>query len=105
MHHLMRHRGRAVSHRKLLSSIWGVEFRDQVGYSRIYIRQLRRKIDDDPAPPRYILADPYVGYWFREATGRATSNQNSRGTGSEPCDEHEWFGATQGLASRSGRDS
>lgn len=68
VHYLMLHHGRAVSHRKLLTSIRGVEFREEVEYLRTYMRQLRRKIEDDPANPSYILTDPYVGYRFRESS-------------------------------------
>ena len=70
IYYLMRHQGRVVTYRRLLSSIWGVEFRDQVEYLRTYMRQLRRKIEDDPANPRYLLTEPYVGYRFREGTAK-----------------------------------
>ena len=66
IHLLMRHHGRPVTHRKLLTAIWGVEYRDHVEYLRTYMRQLRKKIEDDPAHPRYLLTEPYVGYRFRE---------------------------------------
>jgi two-component system KDP operon response regulator KdpE len=66
IHLLMRHHGRPVSHRKLLTAIWGVEYRDHVEYLRTYMRQLCKKIEDAPAHPRYLLTEPYVGYRFRE---------------------------------------
>nr|WP_218892230.1 response regulator transcription factor [Granulicella arctica] len=96
VHYLMRHQGRAVGHRKLLSSIWGVEFRDQVEYLRTYMRQLRRKIEDDPAHPRYLLTDPYVGYRFRDG---AASQPSLPAVIPEPnhdhsLEEHEWLGAS-----------
>jgi len=66
VHYLMRNQGRVVTYRKLLSAIWGVEFRDHVQYLRTYMRQLRKKIEDDPANPEFLLTEPYVGYRFKE---------------------------------------
>jgi two-component system, OmpR family, KDP operon response regulator KdpE len=64
---LMRSPGRAISHRKILTEVWGAEYRDHVEYLRTYMRQLRKIIEDDPAHPQYLLTVPYVGYCFREA--------------------------------------
>ena len=66
LYYLMLHAGRAVTYGKLLSSVWGVEYRHEVDYLRTFVRQLRKKIEDDPANPRYLLTDPYVGYRFAE---------------------------------------
>jgi two-component system KDP operon response regulator KdpE len=66
LHLLMSHQGRPVAHKKILSTVWGVEFRDHVEYLRTYVRQLRQRIEDDPAHPQYLLTSPYVGYLFRE---------------------------------------
>jgi two-component system KDP operon response regulator KdpE len=77
VHYLMRNQGRVVSYRRLLSSIWGVEFRDHVEYLRTYMRQLRRKIEDDPAHPRYLLTEPYVGYRFREGMAQAVLSEEA----------------------------
>lgn len=66
LHYLMTHAGRAVTYRSLLSSVWGAEYRDEVDYLRTFVRQLRKKIEDDPSNPRYLLTDPYVGYRFTE---------------------------------------
>jgi two-component system KDP operon response regulator KdpE len=68
LHYLMRNQGKVVTYRKLLSSIWGVDFSDEVQYLRTYMRQLRKKIEDDPAHPRCLLTEPYVGYRFREGS-------------------------------------
>jgi two-component system KDP operon response regulator KdpE len=70
VHYLMRNQGRVVTYRKILSAIWGVEFRDQVHYLRTYMRQLRKKIEDDPANPEFLLTEPYVGYRFKEETAQ-----------------------------------
>jgi two-component system KDP operon response regulator KdpE len=63
---LMRSPGKPVTHKKLLSTVWGAEYRDHVEYLRTYMRQLRKIIEDDPAHPQYLLTVPYVGYRFRE---------------------------------------
>jgi len=49
-------------HEQLLTSVWGPEYRDDIDYLRAYIRYLRRKIEQDPSNPRYILTTPGVGY-------------------------------------------
>lgn len=66
LHYLMTHAGRAVTYGKLLGSVWGVEYRTEVDYLRTFIRQLRKKIEDDPSNPKYLLTDAYVGYRFAE---------------------------------------
>ena len=54
--------GKVMLHEELLSRVWGPDYRDEVEYLRAYIRYLRRKIEDDPAQPRYILSRPGIGY-------------------------------------------
>ncbi|HZC44576.1 MAG TPA: response regulator transcription factor [Acidobacteriaceae bacterium] len=66
LHYLMLHAGRAVTYGRLLSSVWGMEYRSEVDYLRTFVRQLRKKIEDDPSNPKYLLTDPYVGYRFAE---------------------------------------
>jgi two-component system KDP operon response regulator KdpE len=51
-----------VLHERLLTAVWGPEYRDDIDYLRAYIRYLRRKIEPDPSKPRYILTRPGVGY-------------------------------------------
>lgn len=53
-----------VSHRKLLQTIWGPDYGDQVEYLRVFVRQLRKKIEPDPSHPRYIVTEPWLGYRF-----------------------------------------
>jgi two-component system KDP operon response regulator KdpE len=53
---------RVMLHQDLLTEIWGQEYRDDIDYLRAYIRYLRRKLEDDPSNPRYILTSPGVGY-------------------------------------------
>jgi two-component system KDP operon response regulator KdpE len=66
--YLMRHSGLPVSHGRLLASVWGPEYSSQVEYLRTFVRQLRRKLEDDPADPKYILTDSHVGYRFTDGT-------------------------------------
>ena len=61
---LLRNSGKVLTHRTLLANIWGGNYTDQTEYLRVFIRHLRKKIEPDPAKPRYILTDPWVGYRF-----------------------------------------
>jgi two-component system KDP operon response regulator KdpE len=61
---LIRNPGKVLTHRTLLAKIWGGNFTDQTEYLRVFVRHLRKKIEPDPAKPRYILTDPWVGYRF-----------------------------------------
>jgi two-component system KDP operon response regulator KdpE len=63
---LVRGRGRVVTHRQLLADVWGAEFVDHTHYLRIYMGQLRAKIEVDPADPRFILTEMGVGYRFAD---------------------------------------
>ncbi|MGZ5434882.1 MAG: response regulator transcription factor [Pyrinomonadaceae bacterium] len=61
---MMRNPGKVLTHRTLLAKIWGGNYTDQTEYLRVFVRHLRKKIEPDPAKPRYILTDPWVGYRF-----------------------------------------
>jgi two-component system KDP operon response regulator KdpE len=67
LYYLMTNAGRAVTYGKLLTSVWGAGYRQEVDYLRTFVRQLRKKIEDDPANPKYLLTDAYVGYRFAES--------------------------------------
>ena len=67
LRYLMEHAGRPIPHSRLLVSIWGSEYGNEREYLRVLINQLRKKIEDDPARPAYILTESYIGYRFREA--------------------------------------
>ncbi|MEN6616636.1 MAG: winged helix-turn-helix domain-containing protein, partial [Syntrophorhabdus sp.] len=54
--------GRVVTHRQLLLAVWGTNYQEQSQYLRVYIGQLRRKIEADPSRPAYIVTEPGVGY-------------------------------------------
>ncbi len=62
---LMKNQGAPLTHVKLLRAIWGPEYGGEVEYLRTYVRMLRKKIEDDPARPEYILTEAWVGYRFR----------------------------------------
>jgi two-component system KDP operon response regulator KdpE len=64
---LMSRAGRVVTYAKLLTAVWGAECREEVEYLRTFVRQLRKKIEDDPSNPIYLLTDVYVGYRFADA--------------------------------------
>lgn len=53
-----------IPHRKLLQAVWGPEYGDEVEYLRVFVNQLRKKIEPVPAEPRYLLTEPWVGYRF-----------------------------------------
>lgn len=64
---LMSRAGRVITYAKLLTAVWGADCREEVEYLRTFIRQLRKKIEDDPSNPTYLLTDVYVGYRFVDA--------------------------------------
>lgn len=59
---LVRNAGRLVTRQDLLTSIWGTEHAKDTGYLRLYMSQLRKKLERDPTAPRYLLTDPGMGY-------------------------------------------
>jgi two-component system KDP operon response regulator KdpE len=65
-HQLMTYAGRPIPHSRLLNSVWGPEYGGELEYLRTFMHQLRKKLEDDPANPRYLLTDPHVGYRFAE---------------------------------------
>jgi two-component system KDP operon response regulator KdpE len=64
---LMTHVGRVVTHKQLLSEVWGRGHENDVQYLRVYVAQLREKLGDDPSQPRYIANEQGVGYRFIES--------------------------------------
>jgi two-component system KDP operon response regulator KdpE len=59
---LMRHANKVVTHRLLLTEVWGPQYETETQYLRVFINRLRRKIEDDPAHPQIIITEPGVGY-------------------------------------------
>jgi len=65
LHQLMLHAGKVMTHRTLLRAVWGPEYGEEADYLRVYMRQLRLKIEKEPSQPKYLLTEPGVGYVFR----------------------------------------
>lgn len=64
LYHLVQNAGWVVTHDQLLAKVWGYEYRDEPHYVRLYINYLRKKLEEDPANPKYILTERGVGYRF-----------------------------------------
>lgn len=62
--YLMQHAGKVLTHRTLLAAVWGGDYTEQTEYLRVFVGQLRKKIEADSAQPRYIVTEPWVGYRF-----------------------------------------
>ena len=66
LHYLMLNTGRPIPHEQLLKAVWGVQYGAEHEYLRTFVRQLRKKIEDDPANPRYLKVVASYGYMFDE---------------------------------------
>jgi two-component system KDP operon response regulator KdpE len=66
LRYLVAHAGKPVTHRELLQAVWGPDYGDEPEYLRVFINQVRKKIEANPAKPKYILTVPWVGYQFVE---------------------------------------
>jgi two-component system, OmpR family, KDP operon response regulator KdpE len=64
LRYLVAHPNKAIPHRELLQAVWGPDYGEQVEYLRVFVKQLRRKIEPQPDKPRYIVTEPWVGYSF-----------------------------------------
>lgn len=64
---LMSHAGKPLTHARLLTSVWGTEYGSELEYLRTFVRQLRKKLEDDPARPKYLLTESYIGYRFSDS--------------------------------------
>ncbi len=65
--YLMKHAGKVLTHRQLLKEVWGAAYAAQTHYLRVYMVQLRHKLEADPARPKYLLTEPGVGYRLKAA--------------------------------------
>jgi len=63
--HLVENQGKPLTHRRLLQSVWGPDYGEETENLRVVINQLRKKIEADPAKPKYILTEPWIGYRFQ----------------------------------------
>lgn len=62
---LMLYAGKVMTHRSLLRAVWGPEYGEEADYLRVYVRQLRLKVEEEPSHPKYIITEPGIGYVFR----------------------------------------
>ena len=82
--YLMVHAGRAVTYGNLLTSVWGAQYREELDYLRTFVKQLRKKIEDDPSNPVYLVTDFGIGYRFNEEISKSHSDDRRKGTASLP---------------------
>jgi two-component system KDP operon response regulator KdpE len=75
LRYLMAHAGLPITHLRLLHAVWGPEYGGELEYLRTFVRQLRKKLEDDPAEPLYLLTDSHVGYRFAEAKPEAVEEK------------------------------
>jgi two-component system KDP operon response regulator KdpE len=64
LRYLTSNANQAIPHRKLLQAVWGPDYGDEVEYLRVFVNQLRKKMERNPAKPKYLLTEPWVGYRF-----------------------------------------
>lgn len=64
LRYLVAHAGRPVRHRRLLQAVWGPDYGNEIEYLRVFINQLRKKIESDISNPKYIVTEPWIGYRF-----------------------------------------
>jgi two-component system, OmpR family, KDP operon response regulator KdpE len=64
LQYFVAHANAPISHTKLLQSVWGPDYGDEVEYLRVFINQLRKKIEKNPSSPKYLVTEPWVGYRF-----------------------------------------
>ena len=76
LYHLVQNAGWVVTHEQLLTKVWGYEYRDEPHYVRLYINYLRKKLEEDPANPKYILTERGVGYRFVDYKRENLSQRN-----------------------------
>jgi len=62
LRYLVGHANKTLSHRELLQAVWGPDYGDQVDYLRVFVNQLRKKIEPKPSNPKFLLTEPWVGY-------------------------------------------
>jgi two-component system KDP operon response regulator KdpE len=75
LRHLVANQGKAQGHRRLLQAVWGPDYGEETEYLRVFINQLRKKIEPDPKNPRYIHTEPWVGYRFDPPAEKARAGR------------------------------
>jgi two-component system, OmpR family, KDP operon response regulator KdpE len=77
---MMQNQGAPLTHVRLLRSIWGPEYGNELEYLRSYVRMLRKKIEEDPSHPEFIITEPWVGYRFCNPDDRDAPGSDSPGS-------------------------
>jgi two-component system, OmpR family, KDP operon response regulator KdpE len=65
LQYMVAHPNVPIPHTRLLQSVWGPDYGDEVEYLRVFINQLRKKIEKNPSSPRYLITEPWIGYRFQ----------------------------------------
>ena len=78
LRHLVANQGKPIGHRRLLQAVWGPDYGEETEYLRVFINQLRKKIEPDPRRPRFIKTEPWVGYRFERAREKAHSSRSEK---------------------------
>ncbi|HEY6945023.1 MAG TPA: response regulator transcription factor [Candidatus Acidoferrum sp.] len=77
--HLVANQGKPLTHRRLLQAVWGPDYGEETESLRVVINQLRKKLEADPAHPKYILTEPWVGYRFQPPRASAIKSALRKG--------------------------
>ncbi len=79
LRYLLANANKPIPHRKLLQTIWGPDYGDEVEYLRVFVSQLRKKLEQDHTHPRYIVTEPWIGYRFvlPQANPKSTNEAES----------------------------
>jgi two-component system KDP operon response regulator KdpE len=78
LRYLVANAGKPVPHRRLLQAVWGPDYGEETEYLRVFINQLRKKIEPDSRRPRYIHTDPWIGYRFEHVAEKPSRNNKSQ---------------------------
>jgi two-component system KDP operon response regulator KdpE len=78
LRHLVASPGKAIGHRRLLQAVWGPDYGEETEYLRVFINQLRKKIEPDPHHPRYIHTEPWIGYRFDPPKNKTRSARTEK---------------------------
>ena len=77
--HLVANQGKPLTHRRLLQAVWGPDYGEETESLRVVINQLRKKLEVDPARPKYILTEPWVGYRFQSPRASMAKSSARKG--------------------------
>jgi two-component system KDP operon response regulator KdpE len=75
--YLIANQGKPLAHRRLLQAVWGPDYGDETENLRVVINQLRKKIEANPAHPKYIVTEPWIGYRFQLPRGKNSPKSNT----------------------------